>query len=584
MIVGNEDEGDTQSPNASLQELPLNDTTQNPSFAAVSGFDWNEALQSSGVKNFAFTEDAVGDECEQSEHQVLAVSLQSQEEANDRDRLTFAAFIDTADDYDMVQLLHRAALAVDEAQQAIDTRLCAARRARLAIRFSMGTVVAQLQENRFFAPLDVFREMNHWLLWFVDAWREKSAREGPLRGNLGVLYNRGHAPLIDHVREALSKASTVRNMTRALYEVLEQYRVSVEYDLIKRATDFVALAREKRFDFQLRLVLIDDSWVRSGACAQVRRGIVSWMENEVLCVVKSAKAFLPRTSGTVDESLIDDDFVAILRAKEAAKDVYAELTVMLDAFTHAELSNRDTTALHLMLPHGVKLDMFTVGAREFVVPRHIVYSPATDDVQRWLRSGSMPSAPDVLTVVADVACGLGELHARRLVHCDLSISNCLLVTDMMGHQRGCLGDFGMVRRVSSVSTPNEGLSSPFARPPEMSLPLVTFAITADMWSFGMTLAELYSVASRISWSDDLFSILDPLLSAFRGDPHDSVVRARVESAVQGALTEEEGRAQCAGGLRAELAVSLLPVVGECLLMNPEKRITAAQIAARCRQK
>ena len=139
--------------------------------------------------------------------------------------------------------------------------------------------------------------------------------------------------------------------------------------------------------------------------------------------------------------------------------------------------------------------------------------------------GNRPLFPaqhkECLLLARDVAVALEGLHKRNIIHGDVKPENIFIATEG-GKMRAVLGDLGLVIEARNVFSGYQGTSSYIA--PEMwaSEEKEWNPTTAlDMWSFGLTLAEMIFGSGNL-----------PMLPQFRGDFCSLSTATKVDSAIQ----------------------------------------------------
>lgn len=98
-----------------------------------------------------------------------------------------------------------------------------------------------------------------------------------------------------------------------------------------------------------------------------------------------------------------------------------------------------------------------------------------------------------------ISCGMEFLEAKLLIHRDLAARNILLFT----RDKVKICDFGMMRRLGEKKAffkiePNSKI--PYSWYPPESLKDKLFSIKSDVWTFGITLWEIFSFGDR-PWSN-----------------------------------------------------------------------------------
>ncbi|XP_060231898.1 LOW QUALITY PROTEIN: insulin receptor [Meriones unguiculatus] len=105
-----------------------------------------------------------------------------------------------------------------------------------------------------------------------------------------------------------------------------------------------------------------------------------------------------------------------------------------------------------------------------------------------------PSVAEMTRMTAEIADGMAYLHARKFVHRDLAARNCMVAQDYTVK----IGDFGMTRDVYETDyyrKGGKGLLPVRWMAPE-SLKDGVFTAASDVWSFGVVLWEIASLAEQ----------------------------------------------------------------------------------------
>lgn len=135
-------------------------------------------------------------------------------------------------------------------------------------------------------------------------------------------------------------------------------------------------------------------------------------------------------------------------------------------------------------PHVVRVyDVLDLAGR----PALVMALSQNGSLSDALEQGRM-DAERVAQIGRDLACGLGAIHARGIVHRDVKPSNVLL----MGPQRrAALTDFGIARESDSDATQTgEVLGTPAYMAPEQLRATAQVGPSADLYAFGVVLYEL----------------------------------------------------------------------------------------------
>uniref|UniRef100_T2MGU8 Tyrosine-protein kinase receptor n=1 Tax=Hydra vulgaris TaxID=6087 RepID=T2MGU8_HYDVU len=101
---------------------------------------------------------------------------------------------------------------------------------------------------------------------------------------------------------------------------------------------------------------------------------------------------------------------------------------------------------------------------------------------------------EIYQMVAEIADGMAYLAARKFVHCDLAARNCMVASDFTVK----IGDFGMARDIYERNYYRKDGKSllPIRWMAPESLKDGIFSTASDVWSFGVVLWEICTLASQ----------------------------------------------------------------------------------------
>ncbi|GLC33146.1 hypothetical protein PLESTB_000365400 [Pleodorina starrii] len=191
--------------------------------------------------------------------------------------------------------------------------------------------------------------------------------------------------------------------------------------------------------------------------------------------------------------------------------------------------------------------------------------------------GGLLSYPEVKLMAWQLARALKHLHDREIVHRDIRPANLLL--EDAGVLK--LADFGSARALRGDQQPRarggqQPQSSRWRMAPEV-LAGQSHSLSADIWSYGCTVAELAIGKPLFPGS----SHADQLLQIMRFcclppyDPHD-FLRKQLSGAAAGGANSGGHRGGCGSSSRDPHS-QLVRLLESCLRLDPNDRVTADQV-------
>jgi serine/threonine protein kinase len=160
-------------------------------------------------------------------------------------------------------------------------------------------------------------------------------------------------------------------------------------------------------------------------------------------------------------------------------------------FCQTELCCRDTCRELIQSLRGD----WPVASQKYPSLRRNLESPDVDmiDGTDTESNGRLMPEMSIWKICHDVAAGLSHVHAHRIVHYDIKLSNIFFISHSRLGAMCKIGDFGMAGQVGSSEDGQEGDTMYMA--PELLQSGIKHA-SADIFSLGLS---LYELASAVTW-------------------------------------------------------------------------------------
>jgi activated CDC42 kinase 1 len=152
---------------------------------------------------------------------------------------------------------------------------------------------------------------------------------------------------------------------------------------------------------------------------------------------------------------------------------------------------------HLIKLYGIVLNSAnSLNSMLMMVTEYAPCGSLQDYLRKSKSSEKNLPVKQLFSYVYQIANGMEYLENRKLIHRDLAARNILLFT--LEHVKIC--DFGMTRSVknydSGFYTVNESQKIPCAWYPPESIREKLFSIKSDVWAFGVTTWEIFTIGDQ----------------------------------------------------------------------------------------
>ncbi|AFM99358.1 serine/threonine kinase [Encephalitozoon hellem ATCC 50504] len=191
------------------------------------------------------------------------------------------------------------------------------------------------------------------------------------------------------------------------------------------------------------------------------------------------------------------------------------------------------------------------------------------DLNKFIRSNRITS-DEVKHIFYQIVKGVHYIHSKGIMHRDLKSANILLDHNL----NASIADFGMARQATKTAMYTPGVVTLWYRPPEILLGSSNYTFSADVWSLGCILTEMYLGHMIFQGSTEILQ-LEMIIHAcgsINENTYPGVLNLPGFRSFK--LPQSPRRIE---GIIAKHDESAVKLVSRMLCIDPEKRITVGQI-------
>ena len=255
-----------------------------------------------------------------------------------------------------------------------------------------------------------------------------------------------------------------------------------------------------------------------------------------------------------------------------------KISRVFDILAVAKRTYRELKILHHLRHDNIIsiLDVMLPPKDEAFEDVYVVLDLMESDLHHIIHSVQPLSNEHIKYLLYQILCGLKYIHSANVLHRDLKPSNLLI-------NQNCdlkIGDFGMARGLSSTPEDHstfmtEYVATRWYRAPELMLSFSEYTFAIDMWSVGCIFAEMLARRHLFPGKNYLNQL--QLVLSVVGTPSEEYIQnvgtERVKTYLQSLPKRQPVELSV---LFPEATSSSLDLLGQVLVLDPKKRISAAE--------